>query len=212
LLRDVGEGSVLVFTRTKHRAKRLAEKLDGMGYSTTSLQGNLSQNRRREAMEGFRNGRYKVMIATDIAARGIDISTVSHVINFDVPDTVEAYTHRVGRTGRASRNGDAFTLITQADEEMVRCIERVFPEKLERRRLADFSYTQEHSAAPGRAGGSPSGYRSRTPHSSQTARRSRAGVPSRGPTTAHTGKPGAPRRQSRLTTARRPADRTDPRW
>ncbi len=146
LLKDVGPGSILVFTRTKHRAKRLAEKLEQSGYQTTSLQGNLSQNRRKEAMDGFRSGTYQIMIATDIASRGLDISTVSHVINFDIPDTVEAYTHRVGRTGRASRTGDAFTLVTSADEEMVRCIERVFSDKLERRRLDDFDYTAQAPA------------------------------------------------------------------
>src|SRR5690606_215203 len=97
LLTEHQPRSALVFTRTKHGAKRLAEQLDRRGFEATSLQGNLSQNRRQQALDGFREGRYKIMVATDIAARGIDISRVSHVINFDVPNTAEAYTHRIGR-------------------------------------------------------------------------------------------------------------------
>ncbi|MFN2428355.1 MAG: helicase-related protein, partial [Candidatus Binatia bacterium] len=94
---------VLVFTRTKHRAKRLAEKLDGRGLFVTSLQGNLSQRKRQEALDGFKRGDVHVLVATDIAARGIDVALVSHVVNYDVPDTEEAYVHRIGRTGRAPR-------------------------------------------------------------------------------------------------------------
>ena len=115
LLRETGNGQVLIFTRTKHRAKRLAEQLIKSGLSATSLQGNLSQNRRQEAMDRFRTGRVKVMVATDIAARGIDVSQVTHVINFDMPDTAEAYTHRTGRTGRMERLGTALSLVTYED-------------------------------------------------------------------------------------------------
>ena len=132
--------SVLVFTRTKHRAKRVGEQLGKAGYKATSLQGNLSQNKRQEALNGFRNGRYQVLVATDIAARGIDVSCISHVINFDIPDTTDAYTHRIGRTGRAAKTGDAFTFITRQDEQMVRSIERVLGEKVERRTLEGFDY------------------------------------------------------------------------
>ena len=132
LLEQCEEGSVLVFTRTKHRAKRLSERLEKARHSVTCLQGNLSQHRRREAMEGFRKGTYKIMVATDIAARGIDISSVSHVINFDIPDSVEAYTHRIGRTGRAAKTGSALTLITRQDEGMVRRIESVLKTKIKR--------------------------------------------------------------------------------
>lgn len=127
LLKDCGEGSVLVFTRTKHRAKRLALNIIKAGFKATCLQGNLSQNRREEAMSGFRKGKYQIMVATDIAARGIDISSVSHVINFDVPSTVEAYTHRIGRTGRAAQTGSAITFVSSEDESMVRSIKRVVP-------------------------------------------------------------------------------------
>jgi superfamily II DNA/RNA helicase len=104
------------------------------------LQGNLSQNRRQAALEGFRNGSYQILVATDIAARGIDISSISHVINYDMPDTADAYTHRIGRTGRAAKTGDAFTFITREDEDVVRSIERVLGEKVERRILENFDY------------------------------------------------------------------------
>jgi ATP-dependent RNA helicase RhlE len=140
LLRNTDTESVLVFTRTKHRAKRVGEQLEKAGYRATSLQGNLSQNRRQAALDGFRNGRYQVLVATDIAARGIDVSCISHVINFDMPDSTDAYTHRIGRTGRAAKTGDAFTFITREDESMVRSIERVLGEKVERRRLEGFDY------------------------------------------------------------------------
>jgi len=140
LLRQTQAGSVLVFTRTKHRAKQLGEKLLKAGYQATSLQGNLSQNRRQEAMDGFRDGSYRILAATDIAARGIDVSQISHVINYDIPDTAEGYIHRIGRTGRASRRGDAITLVTPEDDGMVRVIERLLSKPLERRTLTDFDY------------------------------------------------------------------------
>jgi ATP-dependent RNA helicase RhlE len=140
LFKQVTIDSAIVFTRTKHRAKKLAESLQRAGHKVTSLQGNLSQNRRQEAMAGFREGKYKILVATDIAARGIDISSVSHVINFDVPSTTEAYTHRIGRTGRASRSGEAFTFVTQEDHQMVRSIERVLGNTLPRRKIEGFDY------------------------------------------------------------------------
>ncbi len=141
LLQQTRTTSVLVFTRTKHRAKRLGEQLSRAGYRTASLQGNLSQNRRQDAINGFRNGTYQILVATDIAARGIDIADVSHVINYDIPNTPDAYIHRIGRTGRAARTGDAFTLITSEDAPMVRAIDRVIGSTIERRTLADFNYT-----------------------------------------------------------------------
>jgi ATP-dependent RNA helicase RhlE len=140
LLGNTDTESVLVFTRTKHRAKRVGEQLEKAGFRAASLQGNLSQNKRQEALKGFREGRYQVLVATDIAARGIDVSCISHVINFDMPDTTDAYTHRIGRTGRAAKTGDAFTFITREDEDMVRSIERVLGEKVERRTLEGFDY------------------------------------------------------------------------
>jgi ATP-dependent RNA helicase RhlE len=140
LLNRTDGGSVLIFTRTKHRAKSLGTKLDKAGYRSASLQGNLSQNRRRAAMDGFRDGTFQILVATDIAARGIDVSLISHVINYDIPNTPEAYIHRIGRTGRAARSGDAFTLATEEDHGMVRSIERLLGSPLERRHLEDFDY------------------------------------------------------------------------
>ena len=140
LLRHTNTESVLVFTRTKHRAKRLGEQLGKAGYRSASLQGNLSQNRRKAALDGFRDGTYQILVATDIAARGIDVTQISHVINYDIPNTPDAYIHRIGRTGRAARTGDAFTLAADEDRSMVRSIERVLGAPLERRHLDDFNY------------------------------------------------------------------------
>jgi ATP-dependent RNA helicase RhlE len=140
LLRVTPTGAVLIFTRTKHRAKRLAQQLQKAGFRATSLQGNLSQNQRDAALGGFRRGKYDIMVATDIAARGIDVSSISHVINYDMPDTTDAYTHRIGRTGRAEHTGEAFTLITGEDAGAVRAVEHVLGSKLERRTLPDFNY------------------------------------------------------------------------
>lgn len=133
LLAQANHGQVLIFTRTKHRAKKLALQLTKSGRAARSFQGNLSQNQRQEVMEGFRDGRVQVMVATDIAARGIDVSKITHVINFDMPDTAEAYTHRVGRTGRMSNLGTAFSLVTEEDLPMLRTIERLLGRPLERR-------------------------------------------------------------------------------
>ncbi len=169
LLKHTDTGSVLVFTKTKHRAKRVGEQLVKLGHRAASLQGNLSQNRRQEALDGFRNGTYTVLVATDIAARGIDISQISHVINYDVPDTVDAYTHRIGRTGRLERTGDAFTFVTSEDTAMVRDIERTLGEPIPRKTLEGFDYAARPAAgAPefrpdrrpsGRPGGSGGGNR-----------------------------------------------------
>jgi len=130
----------LIFTRTKRRARTLAETLEKQGYRVAALQGNMAQNRRQEAINGFRNGEFDILVATDIAARGIDVAAVSHVINYDMPDTVDAYTHRIGRTGRAQLTGEAFTFMEQDDEPMVRAIERVLGSPVERRRVTGFDY------------------------------------------------------------------------
>ncbi|MFQ5700862.1 MAG: DEAD/DEAH box helicase [Acidobacteriota bacterium] len=116
--------SAIVFTRTKHRAKRLAKKLDRAGHRAVALQGNMSQGARVRAMKGFRRRDFDVLVATDIAARGLDIEQVSHVVNYDMPRTPDAYTHRIGRTGRAEREGKAYTFVTDADRQMVREVER----------------------------------------------------------------------------------------
>jgi ATP-dependent RNA helicase RhlE len=152
LLRHTETASVLIFTRTKHRAQRLGVQIERAGYPTTSLQGNLSQNQRQAAIRGFRDGSYRVLVATDIAARGIDVSRISHVINYDMPDTTDAYTHRIGRTGRAEKTGDAFSLVTHEDEDIVRSIENVLGTRLERRRLNGFDYKKPASPERGNGG------------------------------------------------------------
>ncbi|TPW19765.1 MAG: rhlE-2 [Elusimicrobia bacterium] len=148
MLKGMDGGTVLVFTRTKRRAKKLDQRLKAEGFKAASLQGNLSQNRRKAALDGFRDGTHDVLVATDIAARGIDVSQISHVINYDMPDTVEAYTHRIGRTGRAAKTGDAFTFVTPADEDMVRRIEKHMNMRIERKTLAGFNYAARPAAAP----------------------------------------------------------------
>jgi ATP-dependent RNA helicase RhlE len=137
-LEQTATGRVLIFTRTKYRARNLARDLEKRRYRAAALQGNMSQNKRQQAIDGFRNGRYDILVATDIAARGIDVSEISHVINFDMPDTVDAYTHRIGRTGRAHNSGEAFTFVAQGDEPLVRKIEKVLGKRIERRRLPGF--------------------------------------------------------------------------
>jgi ATP-dependent RNA helicase RhlE len=139
-LEQTATGRVLIFTRTKYRARNLARDLAKHRYRVSALQGNMSQTRRQEAIDGFRNGKYDILVATDIASRGIDVSEISHVINFDMPDTVDAYTHRIGRTGRAHKTGEAFTFMAQGDERLVREIEKVLGKRIERRQVPGFNY------------------------------------------------------------------------
>jgi ATP-dependent RNA helicase RhlE len=140
LLDSTKAGSILVFTRTKHRAKSLGKKLVVSGYRTAALQGNLSQKKRQAALNGFRDGTYQILVATDIAARGIDVTRVSHVINFDIPSTPEVYIHRIGRTGRATRSGEAYTFVTDDDRNMVRAITKIIDSNIEERILPAFGY------------------------------------------------------------------------
>ena len=109
----------------------MAQQLDRSGYKVISLHGNLSQQKRKQSLDGFRDGRYEIMVATDIAARGIDVTRISHVINYDMPSTADAYTHRIGRTGRASKTGDAFTFVTADDAGLAHSLKRVLGEKLQ---------------------------------------------------------------------------------
>ncbi len=136
LLKDImaktNMAATLIFTRTKHRAASLAGQLHRAGYAATSLQGNLSQQKRQKALNGFKRGEFKVLVATDIAARGIDVSGISHVINFDVPDTVDAFTHRIGRTGRASHTGEAYTFAGRDDRKIIVQIEKLLGKKMGR--------------------------------------------------------------------------------
>ncbi|MDH5298194.1 MAG: DEAD/DEAH box helicase [Desulfobulbaceae bacterium] len=141
LLQKKEVGRTLIFTRTKHGAKGLAEKLEKAGHRAAALQGNLSQNRRREVLDGFKTGTVQVLVATDIAARGIDVAEISHVINYDMPETAEAYVHRIGRTGRATRSGEAFSLASRDESAKVRAIETLLGKRLEQQQLEGFDYT-----------------------------------------------------------------------
>jgi len=140
LLRRTETKSVLVFARTKYRTERVAQQLKRAGFRAASLQGDLSQPRRQAALDGFRSGAFKILVATDIAARGIDVLRISHVINYDMPESIDAYTNRIGRTGRVNRNGDALTFVTSVDASMVDDLERILNVKLERRTLQGFDY------------------------------------------------------------------------
>jgi ATP-dependent RNA helicase RhlE len=152
LLKQTDTRSVLIFTRTRHRASRLAAQLGRAGYRTASLHSDRSQNQRQAALDGFRAGAYQILVATDIAARGLDVETISHVINYDIPDTTDAYIHRIGRTGRAERSGDALTLITPEDDATVRALERTLGHAIARRTLDGFDYkappVQRPASAP----------------------------------------------------------------
>jgi ATP-dependent RNA helicase RhlE len=130
----------LAFTRTKHRANRLAEFLVRSGINADRIHGNRSQGQRTAALEGFKSGRYRVLVATDIAARGIDVEALSHVVNFDVPAVPEDYIHRVGRTGRAEATGEAYTFVAPEEEADLRAIERAVGKRLPRVTLPDFDY------------------------------------------------------------------------
>ncbi len=141
VLRKTEADSVLVFTRTKYRAERVAQQLKRAGHRVASLQGNLSQYQRQAALDGFRSGSFKILVATDIAARGIDVLDISHVINYDMPDCTDAYIHRIGRTGRIGKSGDAFTLVTSEDADMIHALEHLLKAPLEQRTLASFDYT-----------------------------------------------------------------------
>ena len=140
LIESTATGQVIVFTRTKHRTKRLFAELDKRKYNAAALQGNMSQNRRTQAIDGFRKGKFDFLVATDIASRGIDIPEISHVINYDMPNTVDAYIHRIGRTGRAENLGEAITLSIPEDESMITRIERILKSQIERKTVNDFNY------------------------------------------------------------------------
>jgi len=191
-LKQTQTDSVIIFTAAKHRAKRLAEKLEKAGYKATSLQGNLSQNQRQAALNGFKDGTFQIMVATDVAARGIDVATVSHVINYDMPDTLDSYTHRVGRTGRAERTGDALSFVTHEDQMIVRTIERALGTTIPRHRLPDFDYNappplrDDTFARPPRQ---PQQRRHASSQGGSTSKQSRSQSPSIGParTSRHSG-------------------------
>ncbi|MEO7933678.1 MAG: DEAD/DEAH box helicase [Chthoniobacterales bacterium] len=140
LLAKTNYDSVLIFSRTKHGADSIASRLKAEKHSVAVLHANRTQNERIEALEGFKSGKYEVMVATDIAARGIDIAGVSHVVNYDIPQHPEDYVHRIGRTGRAERVGDAFTLVCAEEVSAMQDIERFIGKKVARLKLEGFPY------------------------------------------------------------------------
>jgi ATP-dependent RNA helicase RhlE len=142
LLRRGDLQSVLVFTRTKHRANRLAESLSKSGVRCDRIHGNRSQPQRTQALAGFKRGQFRVLVATDIAARGIDVEALSHVVNFDVPHVPEDYIHRVGRTARAEMTGDAFTFVSPEEEADLRAIEKAIGKRLPRVTVPGFDYSR----------------------------------------------------------------------
>jgi ATP-dependent RNA helicase RhlE len=180
----------LVFTRTKHRANRLAKYLGERGLKVERIHGNRSQSQRTEALAGFKSGKYRVLVATDIAARGIDVTALGHVVNFDVPHVADDYIHRVGRTARAEMTGAAFTLVSPEEETDLRGIERAITQRLPRITLPDFDYHARADAPPaahrGHGGGrGPEGLRghagSRAPHRPHEPRAPRPRRPWHGP-------------------------------
>jgi ATP-dependent RNA helicase RhlE len=134
--------NAIVFTRTKHRANRVFEQLERHKVRVARIHGNRSQAQRTDALAGFKNGRYQILVATDIAARGIDVEALSHVVNFDVPGMPEDYIHRVGRTARAELTGDAITFVAPDEEHDLRAIERAISKRLPRITVPDFDYAQ----------------------------------------------------------------------
>jgi ATP-dependent RNA helicase RhlE len=143
LLEGEGMRSVICFTRTKHRANRLAKTLVARGIACVPIHGNRTQGQRTAALSGFKEGQFRVLVATDIAARGIDVQDVTHVVNFDCPHVAEDYIHRVGRTGRAAALGDAFTFVSAEEEGNLRTIERAIGKRLPRVTVPDFDYKQK---------------------------------------------------------------------
>jgi ATP-dependent RNA helicase RhlE len=170
--------TALVFTRTKHRANRLFEKLSRAGVSCDRIHGNRSQKQRQAALTAFKNGRIQVLVATDIAARGIDVEALPHVINFDVPGQPDDYIHRVGRTARRGTTGDAVTFVSPAERSQLGAIERAVGHKIPRRQLKGFDHTAQPTEPERRGTDGPRPFNQR-----------RHGGPSR--------KPGAPPRHNR---------------
>lgn len=157
LLEEEDCKTAIIFTRTKHRAKKLALALSKNGLRAVALQGNMSQSQRDRAMSGFRQGRFDILVATDIAARGLDVAGIDYVINFDPPSTPETYTHRIGRTGRSEESGKACTLVTREDSGWVRDTERVLGVPISRRQLPGFEAEPLNASGGGGRSRRPSG-------------------------------------------------------
>lgn len=162
--------NVLVFSRTKHRADRIVKKLGQQGFSATVMHSNRSQNQRQRALDGFKSGRFSIMVATDIAARGIDVDGITHVINFDTPGQAEDYIHRIGRTGRADALGDAITFVAGDEHQLLRDIERHTGRKLSRKVYPEFAGMEGPAPVP-TGNGAPSGNRAPTGNGAPTGGR-----------------------------------------
>jgi ATP-dependent RNA helicase RhlE len=179
--------SVIAFTRTKHRANRLADYLLRHGVSAGRIHGNRSQSQRTDALTAFKAGKFPVLVATDIAARGIDVDALSHVVNFDVPNSPDDYVHRVGRTGRADATGDAFLFVSPQEEDELRRIERAIGKRLPRITLSDFDYSNRPAE------------KLEVPLARRLAEhRARQGQQRRGPDTSAGRRPGRPGRRPRF--------------
>jgi ATP-dependent RNA helicase RhlE len=162
LLREMDMPSVLVFTRTRHGAKKLTRTIAADGFAVAELHSNRTQAQRNKAMEGFRRGDFQVLVATNIAARGLDVEHITHVISYDVPHVPDDYVHRIGRTGRAEAEGDAFVLVSPAEEKSLSLIERQIGQRLPRVTLPDFDYGQAAARRPTHKPHSTNHTRSRT--------------------------------------------------
>jgi ATP-dependent RNA helicase RhlE len=178
LLKDPAMNMVLVFTRTKHGADRLARRLDSIGIKSGTLHANRSQNQRLRALADFRSGALQVLIATDIASRGIDVDGISHVVNYDFPPQVEDYIHRIGRTGRAQAIGDALSFISQDDYGSLRSLERFIGRGIVRKRAEGFDYQAPPDQT--RPAEQERGPRRGRPAQDHSRRPPREGAPSRG--------------------------------
>src|SRR4051812_23624405 len=189
LLEKTDFHSCIVFSRTKHGADKIARKLKSANHSVAVLHANRSQSQRVEALEGFKSGKYEVMVATDIAARGIDVAGVSHVINYDIPANPEDYVHRIGRTGRAAAVGDAFTLTTPEQVGDIKAIERFIGQKVPQLKLEGFPYGAAPRPAMGFQGAAPThhhgrpqqGHHSRPAYGQQQPRSDQGPRPSQSP-------------------------------
>jgi ATP-dependent RNA helicase RhlE len=184
----------LVFTRTKHRADRVARSLSAAGIKTERIHGNRSQSQRTQALSGFKSGRFRVLVATDIAARGIDVTALGHVVNFDVPAVPDDYIHRVGRTARAEATGTAFSLVSPEEEADVRAIEKAIEKRLPRVTVPDFDY---HKAAE------PRDHTARRPGHRPPAHRSSGHGPSHHPAAAGGAGPSGRHQRQRFGPSRR---------
>jgi ATP-dependent RNA helicase RhlE len=188
LLKTLKRTSVLVFTRTKHRANLLVEDLQKENFTVGVLHANKSQNARKAALDAFRSGKIEILVATDIAARGIDVAGISHVVNYDIPDTASNYIHRIGRTGRAEKQGDAMTFICDEDMQEVREIERRLGKPVQRKTHPSFNYAasdpvgRDHRPNPNRDRGfRPQHGKPRTNQNRQDGNRQENSRPSRPP-------------------------------